>query len=92
MNLLVWPLALTLMVTVMVEAVAFHQATVCRQKAWLKGTELQTSTLLYRPKDYARSMDTSCKLYVVLKHKRVSWHRLPNLNSHSFNLPLRGKL
>jgi hypothetical protein len=92
MNLLAWLLALTLMVIVMVEAVAFHQATVCRQKAWLKSTELQTSTLLHRPKDFAQSIDTKCKLYVVLKQKRVSWRRLPNLSKHSFNLPLSGKI
>ena len=92
MNLLAWLLALTLMVTVMVEAVAFHQAAVCRQKAWLKGTELQTSTLLHRPKEFAQSIDTSCKLYVVLKQKKVTWIRMPNLSKHTFNLPLSGKI
>ena len=92
MNLIAWTLALTLMVAVMIEAVAFHQATVCRQNAWLKGTELQTSTLLYRAKDYAQAVDASCKLHVILKHKRVSWRRLPNLGKHAFNLPLSGKI
>lgn len=92
MNLIAWPLALTLMVTVMIEAVTFHQATVCRQKAWLKSTELQTSTLLYRPKEHALLVDPDCQVYVVLKHKNVTWRRLPNLSSHAFNLPLSGKI
>ena len=92
MNLVAWLVALTLMVTIMIKAVAFHQATVCRQKAWLKGTELQTGTLLHRPKEFVQSGDLSCKVYVVRKHNRVSWRRLPNVKSHDFNLPLRGKI
>jgi hypothetical protein len=92
LNLIAWVLALTLMVTVMIEAVVFHQATVCRQKAWLKGVELQTGTLLHRPKDQALGLDAGCKLYVVRKHQRISWKRLPNLKTHEFVLPLKGKL
>lgn len=92
MNFLAWALAFTLMVIVMIEAVVFHQATVCRQKAWLKSTELQTSTLLYRPKEHAQLVDPGCQVYVVLKNKKVSWRRLPNLSRHAFNLPLSGKI
>lgn len=92
MNLIAWCLTLALMVTVMFEAVVFQRATVCRQKAWLKSTELQTGTLLYRPKEFAQSVDASCKLYVARKNGRVSWKRLPNLKSHEFSLPLRGKI
>jgi len=92
MNFLAWLLALTLLVTVMIKAVAFHQATVCRQKAWLKGTELQTGTLLYHPKDFAQSGDRACRLYVVRKKQKVSWKRLPNLRTNAFNLALEGKI
>lgn len=92
MNFLAWFLALTIMVTVMIEAVVFQQATVCRQKAWLKGTELQTGSLLYRPKDYAQAVDPGCKLHVTRKHQKVTWRRLPNLGNHEFILPLRGKI
>jgi len=80
------------MVTVMIEAVAFHQATVCRQKAWLTGVELQTGTLLHHPKDHSFRMDAGCKLHVSRKNNRVSWKRLPNLKTHEFILPLKGKL
>ena len=92
MNLIAWCLALALMVTVMIEAVAFQQATVCRQKAWLKGTELQTSTLLYRPKVQAQAFDLGCKLYLKRHHKKVTWRRLPNVKQHHFSLALEGKI
>ncbi|MBA2404248.1 MAG: hypothetical protein H0V66_05715 [Bdellovibrionales bacterium] len=92
MNFLAWLLALTIMVTVMIKAVDFHNASICRQKAWLKGTELQTGTLLYRPKDFAQSGDIGCKLYVVRRKQKVSWRLLPNLKQHAFNLPLTGKI
>jgi hypothetical protein len=92
LNLIAWVLALSLMVTVMIEAVVFHQATVCRQKAWLMGVELQTATLLHHPKEHSLGVDDGCKLYVVRKHNRISWKRLPNLKTHEFVLPLKGKL
>lgn len=92
MNLLVWVLALTLIVSLMVESVVFYKATVCRQRAWLKGTELVTRNLLYSPQTYERFVDLSCKVYVSRSHKRVLWHRLPQLNKHEFKLELKGKL
>lgn len=92
MNLIAWLLALSLMVTVMMEAVVFHQATVCRQKAWLKSTELITRTLLTKPKGHAHVVDFACKLTVVLKQKKVTWQHLPKLKTHQFQLPLQGHL
>jgi hypothetical protein len=92
MNLLAWVLALSLMVSLMVESVVFYQATVCRQKAWLKGTELITRTLLHSPLSYEQRVDISCKLYASRTNKRVTWHRLPNLKKHEFRLDLKGKL
>ena len=92
MNLIAWLLALSLMVTVMREAVVFHQATVCRQKAWLKSTELMTRTLLTKSSANAKSLDLACKLAVHLEQKKVTWRRLPNLKAHQFQLPLKGKL
>ena len=92
MNLIAWLLALSLMLTVMMEAVVFHQATVCRQKAWLKSTELMTRTLLNKPKGHAHAVDWACKLTVRLEQKKVTWRRLPKLNTHQFQLPLKGHL
>ncbi len=92
MNLIAWLLALSLLVTVMREAVVFHQATVCRQKAWLKSTELMTRTLLTKPKANAQSVDFTCKLAVSLNKKIVTWRRMPYLKTHQFQLPLKGHL
>ena len=92
MNFIAWAMALTLMVTFMFKAVAFQRATVCRQKAWLKGTELETAALLHQPKDHAHSIDLKCNLYVTRKFHKISWRRLPNLKAHQFELPLRGML
>lgn len=85
-------MALTLMVIFMFKAVAFQRATVCRQKAWLKGTELKTASLLSRPKDHAHAVDLKCNLYVTRNFQKISWRRLPNLKGHRFELPLRGML
>lgn len=92
MNLLAWLLSLTLLVAVFIQAVAFHRATVCRQKAWLKGAELKTRTLLHDPPQSDQTMDIGCRLYVKRKEKRISWQRLPSFNKHEFVLDLRGKL
>jgi len=92
MNLIAWLLALSLMVTVMLQAVVFHQATVCRQKAWLKSTELMTRTLLTKPEGRTHAGDLACKLTVRLEQKKVTWRRLPQLKTHQFQLPLKGHL
>jgi len=92
MNLIAWLLSLTLMVILMVETVAFYQATVCRQKAWLKGTELITRNLLDRPLDYEQRADLVCKIYVTRIKKTVTWQRLPNPKKHQFRVDLMGKL
>ncbi len=92
MNLIAWVLALSLLTAAIFGAVMFHEATVCRQKAWLKSTELKTRTLLHRPSDYEQRVDAACKVYVVRKSKTVSWQRLPNYKRHDFKLDLRGKI
>ena len=92
MNILAWLLALTMLVILMTQAVAFHQATVCRQKAWLKGVELSTMTLLDQPKDHDHAVIPSCRIYVSRSGQKVSWKRLPSLKSHQFKLPLKGAI
>lgn len=92
MNFIAWLLALTLLITVLIQAVAFQQATVCRQKAWLKATELQTHTLLDDSKDHNHAVDIGCKVYVNSKHGIVAWRRLPNSKLHRFTLSMKGKI
>ena len=92
MNILAWLLALAMLVILMTQAVAFHQATVCRQGAWLKGVELSTMTLLDQPKERDQAIIPSCRVYVTRKGQNVSWRRLPSLKSHQFKLPLKGAM
>lgn len=92
MNFLAWLLGLTLLLILSLGAVDFFKASVCRQKAWLKGSELQTRTLLHRPPESDRAVDLGCRLYVVRKNQTITWQRLPNLKKHSFVLSLKGKL
>lgn len=92
MNFLAWLLGLSLLLVLSLGAVDFFKASVCRQKAWLKGSELQTRTLLHNPPASDQAVDISCKLYVIRKNKTITWQRLPNLKKHLFNLPLKGKL
>lgn len=92
MNFLAWLLGLTLLLSLSMGAVEFFRASVCRQKGWLKGSELKTRTLLHHPPATDFAVDPGCRLYVTRKDKTISWQRLPNIKKHQFNLPLKGKL
>lgn len=92
MNALSWLLALSVMIYLMVEAVAFHKATVCRQEAWLKSTELKTRALLTNSKSTERGWHLGCRLYLSRQEEEITWQRLPGINKHSFNLKLTGAL
>jgi hypothetical protein len=90
-KLLAWALALGLMVFAMMEYLLFFEATACRQKAWLKGAELQTRTLLHSMKSREVAFDKGCKLKIE-RHYSIYWQRFPNSIRNHFYLPLRGKL
>lgn len=92
MNFLAWLLGLTILLSLSMGAVEFFRASVCRQKAWLKSTELKTRSLLHNPPQADFVMDAGCRLYVHRKDKDISWQRIPNLKKHSFKLPLKGSL
>jgi hypothetical protein len=91
MNFLAWSLALLTMMMALTESVHFFSATICRQKAWLSGTILQTRTLLYGSKTTEQSFDRACHLYVTRKTS-ITWQRLPGVSNHHFQLPLKGQL
>lgn len=92
MNFLAWIVALSALISVLIQSVAFHRATVCRQKAWLKSTELLTRTLLTEERPFEKDGDLSCKLYLVRRQAQVTWQLLPSLKRHSFTLDVQGKL
>ena len=92
MNLIAWLLSLSILILLMVEAVAFHKATVCRQEAWLKSTEMKTRTLLTEVKPHARDWHLGCRIHILRTQDQITWQSLPHLNKHDFTLPLKGKL
>ncbi len=92
MNLLSQLLALTLLFTLLFEAVVFHKATVCRQKAWLVATELTTRGLLHSPKSVEEATHLSCRLWLRKDPLKVQWQRLGSIKRHEFVLPLDGRL
>ncbi len=92
MNALSWLLALSVLIYLMIEAVAFHKATICRQEAWLKSTELKTRTLLTNSKGNDRGWHLRCRLYLSRQEEEITWQRLPGTKKHTFNLKLTGVL
>jgi hypothetical protein len=92
MNLLAWSLSLSLLVLLLIKAVDFQNSTVCRQNAWLKGTELKTGLLLHRPMDKEVALDPKCRTIIKRHGKEVSWQRLPSFKRHEFHLKLKGKI
>lgn len=92
MNILAWMLSLSILIFLLIEAVAFHKATVCRQEAWLKSTELRTRVLLHRPKQKDRSLHLRCRLLVTRKNSEIRWQMLPSLKKNKFTISLDGSL
>ena len=91
MKLVAWALALGLMVFALMEYLLFFEATACRQKAWLKGAEMQTRTLLHNVQAIEIAFDKGCK-FQIKRHHSIYWQRFPNPIKNHFYLPLRGKL
>ncbi|MCM2350411.1 MAG: hypothetical protein NDI69_10355 [Bacteriovoracaceae bacterium] len=92
MNLISWVLGLSILIYLMLEAVAFHRATVCRQEAWLKSAELKTRSLLPNAKERERSFHLSCRLVLLRDKENITWQKLPGLRKHQFTLKLEGSL
>lgn len=92
MNILAWMMSLALLVLLLAEAVTFQRATVCRQEAWLKSTELRTRALLTSPTEKEKGWHMSCKILLTREKTLVTWRKLPSLSKKKFILELEGKL
>lgn len=92
MNSLSWILAFSVLVLLMAEAVNFHKATICRQEAWLKSTEMKTRSLLSNPPERDQDWHFRCRLHIRRTKEEISWQRLPSPTRHPFPLPLKGEL
>lgn len=92
MNLLAWILSLSILILLMAEAVDFHRATLCRQEAWLKSTELITRNLLFNAPEQERAFHVSCRITLLREKTKVTWKKIPSLKSHHVLLELDGRL
>lgn len=92
MNLVSWLVAISTLISLMIQAVSFHKATVCRQEAWLKSTELRTRALLYKPAPHERDWHLGCRIHLLRNQDAITWQRLPHLKKHEFTLELEGAL
>ncbi len=89
MNLIGWLASLSLFFLVLVKAVNFHQATLCRQEAWLKSTEFLTRTLLKKNRPFEQANLSHCEIRVI-QSGAVRWIKKNEI--HSFRIRLAGKL
>lgn len=92
MNLIAWVLSLSVLVWLMIQAVDFHRATICRQKAWLKSTELITRSKLSRSTSPESAVDLDCRLFLTRSQDKVLWRQGLSLKQHTFTLELVGDL
>lgn len=92
MNLLAWLLSISFLIAIMVQAVAFQRATVCRQIAWLKSTEVLTRSMLTGAKPHDREWHLGCRLHVMRNQETVTWQRLPSMKKQVFGIHLTGEL
>jgi hypothetical protein len=92
MNLIAWALGISLLILLMVQAVEFHHATVCRQEAWLKGTELITRSLLTKAPLRERTWHVSCKYQFLRLKQNVTWQKIPSFRKYHLQIPLEGEL
>ena len=92
MNILAWMLSLSILIYLLAQAVVFHKATVCRQEAWLKGTEMRTRALLSNAPKEDKDWHLGCKLLFKREKSAITWKKLPFLEERDFTLDLEGKL
>lgn len=92
MNILAWLMSLAILIFLLAEAVDFHKATVCRQEAWLKGTEMRTRALLSDAPEKDKDWHMGCKLFLQRKRAVITWRKLPSIFEKEFVLELEGAL
>lgn len=85
-------LCLSLLIFTFIEAVALHRATVCRQKAWLRSTELLTASTLNSAASSQSSLDVACQISVNIEGRSVSWRKARTLKKNAFEVDLKGYL
>lgn len=92
MNLLTQLLALSFFILLLAQAVDFHRATVCRQKAWEHSMVVFSRSLFPKASEKERSLVPSCQILVKRESGLVSWRKLKGLQARRFEVEVKGKL
>lgn len=92
MNLLAWLLSLTVTFLLLMEAVNFHTASICRQKAWAQSFESLTRGLFPKAKEKELRYIASCNLLITKEQMKVFWKKPLSFKKHAFEINLKGKL
>jgi hypothetical protein len=91
MNFIPWLLAISLLMGILYKTVAYHKATVCRQRAWLISTEMITRSLI-KSSSPTYNFDLKCSSKFTLKGLTASWMQIPSFKENTVHLDLKGKL
>jgi hypothetical protein len=89
MNTILWTLLLIAFVSLLHQGLELHQASVCRSRAWLKSSELLTSTLLTGEVFSPVSFESSCKLRFIQKGQKIRWFKPGEIQGQIFDLNMR---
>jgi hypothetical protein len=89
MSFVSWIMALSFLLSVMVESIRFHKATVCRQEAWLMSFILISRDLIPQL-SHEQRFHQGCHFWVTRHKHAVFWG--DQKKRHQFKLKLQGKL
>lgn len=92
MKILSWIIAISIIVLLIIEAVAFHKATVCRQNTWLKSTENITHSLLSNSPKSSKEWVRNCNILIFRSEKKIIWHNFSKIKKNHFEINLKGHL
>lgn len=92
MNLLAWLIGLSTTFLILSQAVAFHRATVCRQKIWSKSFESLSRSLLKDSEEKETRFLPSCQTLIKRQKNVVTWRKGIDLSIHKFEMEIKGKL
>jgi hypothetical protein len=92
MSWISWLIGFGLITSLTAQAVRFHRATVCRQEAWLKSTELRTSALLDHARKTQKAFHTGCHTSFYRYADIITWRKWNESKKKIFELDLKGKL
>lgn len=92
MNLLAWLIGLSSTFLVLTQAVAFHRATVCRQKIWSKSFESLSRSFLKDAETKETRILPSCLALIKREEGTVTWRKGIKLSTHKFQIEIQGKL